>query len=62
MDAKEKWWTMHFDGAVRREGDGVGVDSIATYCIKQFFFLINFISNVQTMLRNMKLKFWGLKL
>ena len=34
MDEKEKWWTMHFDGVVSREGVGAGVDIIASYCIK----------------------------
>ena len=34
MDVMEKWWTMHFDGAVSREGDGAGVDIITPYCIK----------------------------
>ena len=34
LDVKEKWWTMHFDGVVSREGASAGVDIIAPYCIK----------------------------
>ena len=29
MDVKEKWWTMHFDGVVSREGVGAGVNIIS---------------------------------
>lgn len=28
MDTKEKWWIMHFDEAISREGAGAGVDYI----------------------------------
>ena len=42
MDVKEKWWTMHFDGAISREGPGVGVDIIAPYCIKRHLFSCKF--------------------
>ena len=34
MDVKKKWWTMHFDGAVSREGAGARVDIITPYFIK----------------------------
>ena len=50
MDVKEKWWTMHFDGVVSREGVGARVDVISPYCINIIYFLINFILNVQTTL------------
>jgi len=42
MDVKEKWWTMHFDGVVSREGDGAGVDIIVPYCIKHNLFSYKF--------------------
>ena len=42
MDVKEKWWTMHFDGVVRREGAGVGVNIIGPYCIKKKLFSYKF--------------------
>ena len=42
MDVKEKWWTMHFDSVVRREGVGAGVDIIALYCIKHNLFSYKF--------------------
>lgn len=42
MDVEEKWWTMHFDGVVSREGVGARVDIIAPYCIKQNLFSYKF--------------------
>ena len=42
MDAKEKWWFMHFDGVVSREGVGSGVDIMAPYYIKQKLFSYKF--------------------
>ena len=42
MDVKEKWWTMHFDGVVSREGAGAGVDIIDPYCIKLNLFSYKF--------------------
>ena len=39
MDVKEKWWTMHFDGVVSKEGASVGVDIIAPYCKKKIILL-----------------------
>lgn len=42
MDVKEKWWAMHFDGAVRREGASAGVDIIAHYCIEHNLFSYKF--------------------
>ena len=42
MDVKEKWWPMYFDGSMSREGVGVGVDIIATYCIKHNLFSYKF--------------------
>ena len=42
MDVKEKWWTMHFDGVVSKEGVGEGVDIIDSYCIKQNLFSYKF--------------------
>ena len=42
VDVKEKWWTMHFDGAMSREGVGAGVDITAPYCIKKNLFSYKF--------------------
>ena len=28
LEDREKWFTMHFDGACSKEGAGVGVDNI----------------------------------
>ena len=42
MDFKEKWWTMHFDDVVTREGAGARVEIIAPYYIKQNLFSYKF--------------------
>ena len=42
MDVKGKWWTIHFDGSMSREGVDVGVDIIAPYCIQRNLFSYKF--------------------
>ena len=42
IDVKEKWWIVHFDGAISREGVGAEVDIIAPYCIKNNLFSYKF--------------------
>ena len=42
VDAEEKWWFMHFDGVVSKEGAGVGVDIMAPYYIKKTLFSYRF--------------------
>ena len=42
VDAKEKWWFMHLDGAISREGSSARVDIMAPYYIKQKLFSYKF--------------------
>ena len=39
LEDREKWFTMHFDGACSKEGVGEGVTISAPYCIIDWFFL-----------------------
>lgn len=45
MEQKAKWFTMHFDGACSKEGDGVGITISAPYFIVQTIFSYKFYFN-----------------
>ena len=42
LDEKEKWWVMHFDGVVSKEGEGAWIDITAPILIKKILFSFKF--------------------
>jgi ribonuclease HI len=45
MEQKEKWFTMHFDGACSKEGAGAGITISTPYFIEQRNFSYKFYFN-----------------
>ena len=42
LDVKEKWWVMHFDGVVSKEGVGAGLEITARILKKKILFSFKF--------------------